>query len=140
MRFPRLFMCHLAAKSLTATTDHFLCVLALKVHESIFIENTKSMKSNLFFCHTQMYPKIIFSNNFWKLFIPIYNLPKILIFCPKTKLQRLTALLVLKINHQWRRTFFLVTLKSSKKSYFPPKGTFNSSLRLSQNFNFFGKS
>ncbi len=93
----------MSSSILPGKTDSFLLKFRYSqtsgVHSSNNFKNKQLVKRNYFLCHTQIYSKILFHHNFSELFIPFFNLAKILIFLQKRKLQELVALSVLKINH-----------------------------------------
>ncbi len=88
-------------------------------HNSVNSKNRLSIKRNFFLSYAQIYPNITFSPNFPELFISLPKLVKIFIFLQKPKLQRPIAVSVLKMNHEWRGTYFFVAPKSTHVSYFP---------------------
>ncbi len=89
-----------------------------KSYSSVNSKNKPSMQRNFSFCHTTNYSNIPFSSNFSEIFIPFFDLSKILIFLQKTKNQAFISLWILKINYQRRGSFFLVILKFTKISHF----------------------
>ncbi len=68
-----------------------------EAHNSVSSENQPSTKKIFFLCHSLIYPAVSFSHKSSELFIPLFNLAKILIFLQQLKLVRLITLSVLKI-------------------------------------------
>ncbi len=90
-----------------------------KTHRSVTFESKVFLKKNFFLRHIKIYSNIIFFRNFSKVFIPVFNLAKILICWWRAKFRRLIAPLVSKINYSWRGTFFFVTPISTQFPIFP---------------------